>query len=151
MSRGTSVTAALHDASMFLALLIPGVLVDVNEQRTFQCFLCTVFVLTRRDKHKRQKGGEDESQIWTHRAKGQLSTWNSQYDAKSICLLPCQADPRCIHRCGGRWGPAAEFVSLWTGRRGLCACLQWPALDTYLLQPAHMHQQFKKVISITGY
>lgn len=65
---------------------------------------------------------EDERHIWS-RSRSTQATRNMKPTlwCQIHSLLPCPADPRCIHKGVGRWGPAAEFASLWTGRRGLCA------------------------------
>lgn len=115
-------------------ILDPSCTHEYKQIQDVKMFLLTVFPfyldICERDKNERQKGDENQRQ---------LRTWQ-HYDAKSTRFLPCQEDPRCTRTGVGRWGPAAEFASLWTGRRGLCACLRWPAPGTYLWLPKHTHK-----------
>lgn len=137
ISSGPRAIAGLPKAVAFSSL-IPILLMNTNKHWMLKCFFwlyfCFTLKYTRQIRTKDRKEKLDMSQV---RAQSQLRAWKQEYDAKSMCFLPCQADPKCIHKGAGRWGPAAEFAFLWTGRQGLCACLRWPAPDTYLWLPKY--------------
>lgn len=117
--------------SLFLSLLISDVFMNVNEHRKSKCFFHT-------DKHERQKGREDESQIWTQSE----HAGNSEHEAHSMMpnplFLTLPSRPQVYsQRCGQMGANSRVCCSINWNTRSLC--MPSMASSRYLSLAACIH------------